>query len=355
MAAPPKTRSGKFLPKTMRGIVDGRGKRTTRPWPSACERIHLAPAGTARRPGRAYLLSMGTDTHAFLSDLARGLAPRADQLVDAVERGTDEISATCLYAVYDPVSRACSLAGAGHFPPAVVTPPTADGAASAPRAVDFPELLPIGPPLGLGGLPFETAQFELPPGSRLVLYTDGLVKSRSRDLETSLALLRDVLARAPASLEETCDELLSALLPSRPTDDVALLVARTAALDADQVATWNLSSDPAFVSQARAHVSRQLTSWGLEEMAFTTELVVSELVTNAIRYGKSPIQLRMILQSALTCEVSDASSTAPHLRRARVFDEGGRGLLLVAQLTEHWGTRHNREGKVIWPEQLTPA
>ncbi|MGP4049273.1 ATP-binding SpoIIE family protein phosphatase [Streptomyces sp. 2A115] len=273
------------------------------------------------------------------------------------ERGTDEISATCLYAVYDPVSRTCSMASAGHLPPAVVSPPTADddaGASHASHAVHFPEL-PIGPPLGLGGLPFETAQFELLPGSRLVLYTDGLVQSRSRDLETALALLRDVLARAPASLEETCDKLLSALLPGRPADDVALLVAQTAALDADHVATWDLPSDPAVVSKARTHASDQLTAWGLEELAFTTELLVSELVTNAIRYGKSPIQLRMILQSALTCEVSDASSTAPHLRRARVSDEGGRGLLLVAQLTEHWGTRHNREGKVIWAEQLIPA
>ncbi|WP_433189249.1 ATP-binding SpoIIE family protein phosphatase [Actinoallomurus sp. CA-150999] len=270
------------------------------------------------------------------------------------ERGTDEISATCLYAVYDPVSRMCSLASAGHIPPAMVTPPTADGDATASRAVDFPEL-PIGPPLGLGGLPFETAQFELPPGSWLVLYTDGLVQSRSRDVETALALLRDVLARAPASLEETCDELLSALLPSRPADDIALLVARTGALDADHVATWDLPCDPAVVSKARVHASAQLAAWGLEAMAFTTELVVSELVTNAIRYGKSPIQLRMILQSTLTCEVFDASSTAPHLRRARVLDEGGRGLLLVAQLTERWGTRHSREGKVIWAEQLIPA
>jgi serine phosphatase RsbU (regulator of sigma subunit)/anti-sigma regulatory factor (Ser/Thr protein kinase) len=270
------------------------------------------------------------------------------------EGRTDEISATCLYAVYDPVSRTCSLASAGHLPPAVVTPPNADDDASASGTVDFPEL-PVGPPLGLGGLPFETAQFELPPGSRLVLFTDGLVQSRSRDLDTALTLLRDVLTRAPASLEETCDELLSALLPSRPADDVALLVAQTAALDADHVATWDLPSDPAGVSKARAQASDQLAAWGLEELGFTTELVVSELVTNAIRYGKSPIQLRMILQSALTCEVSDASSTSPHLRRARVFDEGGRGLLLVAQLTEHWGTRHNREGKVIWAEQVLPA
>ncbi|WP_411150878.1 SpoIIE family protein phosphatase [Streptomyces sp. A30] len=270
------------------------------------------------------------------------------------ERDTDEISAACLYAVYDPVSRTCSLASAGHLPPAVVTPPTADDDAPGSGTVELPEL-PIGPPLGLGGLPFETAQFQLAPGSRLVLFTDGLVQSRSRDLETALALLRGVLARAPTSLEETCDELLSTLLPSRPADDVALLVAQTSALDADHVATWDLPSDPTVVSEARVHASDQLIAWGLEELAFTTELVVSELVTNAIRYGKSPIQLRMILQSALTCEVSDASSTSPHLRRARVFDEGGRGLLLVAQLTEHWGMRHNREGKVIWAEQLIPV
>ncbi|MEU2741487.1 SpoIIE family protein phosphatase [Streptomyces sp. NPDC007095] len=270
------------------------------------------------------------------------------------EECADEISATCLYAVYDPVSRVCSLASAGHVAPVVVAPLAGDADAPASRTVDFPEL-PVGPPLGLGGLPFETAQFELEHGSRLVLYTDGLVQSRTRDPDRTLALLHDVLARSPASLEETCDELLSALLPHRPADDVALLVAQTRVLDSGHVATWDLPCDPAVVSKARAQASTQLAAWGLEDMAFTTELVVSELVTNAIRYGKGPIQLRMVLQATLTCEVSDASSTAPHLRRARVFDEGGRGLLLVAQLTERWGTRHNREGKVIWAEQLIPS
>ncbi|MEU1447663.1 ATP-binding SpoIIE family protein phosphatase [Streptomyces mirabilis] len=268
----------------------------------------------------------------------------------AEQRGMDEISATCLYAVYDPVSRVCSLASAGHVLPAVVTPGDTPGS----RAVTFPEL-PIGPPLGLGGLPFETAQFELRPGSLLALYTDGLIESRARDVDAALAVLSDVLAQAPASLEETCDQLLRALLPSRPADDVALLVARTRALDADHVATLDLPSDPAVVCEARAFASGRLAAWGLEEMTFTTELVVSELVTNAIRYGKSPVQLRMILESTVTCEVSDASGTAPHLRRARAFDEGGRGLLLVAQLTERWGTRHHREGKVIWAEQLIPS
>lgn len=269
------------------------------------------------------------------------------------ERNTDEISATCLYAVYDPVSRLCSMASAGHIVPAVVTPPT-PSSPTASHDVHFPKL-PIGPPLGLGGFPFETAQFEVPEGSVLALYTDGLIENRARDADTGLALLGKVLAQAPASLEDTCDQLLATLLSGRPSDDVALLLARTRALDTDHVATWDLPSDPAIVSDARTYACGQLAVWGLEDVAFTTELIVSELVTNAIRYGKSPIQLRMIHQTTLTCEVFDASSTAPHLRRARIFDEGGRGLLLVAQLTDRWGTRHTREGKVIWAEQPLPA
>ncbi|MEV4331066.1 ATP-binding SpoIIE family protein phosphatase [Streptomyces sp. NPDC049597] len=269
-------------------------------------------------------------------------------------RDEGETSATCLYAIYDPVSRLCSLASAGHIPPTVVTPSTTGEATRTSSMVELPEV-PIGPPVGLGGLPFETTKFELREGSLLVLHTDGLIAGRTRDADLGLATLHDVLTSAPDWLEETCDQLLAALLPSRPADDVALLVARTHALDPNRVATMDLPSDPAAVSGARRFVSDVLAAWGLEEMSFTTELTVSEPVTNAIRCGKSPIQLRLILQSTLTCEVSDASSTAPHLRRARIFDEGGRSLLLVAQVTERWGTRHSLEGKVIWAEQALPA
>ncbi|MGX1134834.1 serine phosphatase RsbU (regulator of sigma subunit)/anti-sigma regulatory factor (Ser/Thr protein kinase) [Streptomyces glaucescens] len=269
-------------------------------------------------------------------------------------RDEGETSATCLYAIYDPVSRLCSLASAGHIAPTVVSPSTTGEATRTSGVVELPEV-PVGPPLGLGGLPFETTEFELREGSLLVLHTDGLIADRTRDVDLALTTLHDVLTSAPESLEEVCDRLLAALLPSRPADDVALLVARTRALDPDHVAAINLPSDPAAVSGARRSASDALAAWGLEEMSFTTELIVSELVTNAIRYGKSPVQLRLVLQSTLTCEVSDASSTAPHLRRARIFDEGGRGLLLVAQLSERWGTRHNREGKVIWAEQALPA
>ncbi|MFI9256433.1 SpoIIE family protein phosphatase [Streptomyces sioyaensis] len=265
------------------------------------------------------------------------------------EEGTDtdpelevvtDLIATCLYLVYDPVSRHCTAAGAGHPPPAVVTPDC---------TAEFVDL-PVGPPLGVGGLPFEAVEWEVLPGSLLVLYTDGLVEVPDHDLGRGMALLRQSLERPARSLEDTCDDLLQTLLPAQSSDDVALLVARTRALDTGQVATWDLPPDPSAVAGARDEVSRRLTGWGLDEVAFTAELVVSELVTNAIRYGGPPIQLRLIRDTVLICEVSDGSSTAPHMRRARTFDEGGRGLLLVAQFAERWGTRHRAGGKSIWAE-----
>ncbi|MER7480260.1 SpoIIE family protein phosphatase [Streptomyces sp. NPDC126510] len=255
--------------------------------------------------------------------------------------GAGDIGATCLYAVYDPVDGRCSLARAGHVLPAVVS---GDG------TVDFLDL-PPGPPLGLGGLPFEAAEVDLPEGSLLALYTDGLVEARDRDIEAGLTLLRHALAQPCASLEAACDTVLQALLPAgRPHDDAALLLARTRVLGDHQVAAWDVDADPTAVARARSSAVRQLSAWGLEAFDFITELVVSELVTNATRYGRPPIRLRLIRDRSLLCEVSDAGSTTPHLRRARVFDEGGRGLLLVAQLAERWGTRHARQGKTVWAE-----
>lgn len=115
-----------------------------------------------------------------------------------------------------------------------------------------------------------------------------------------------------------------------------------------------MAADPAVVVDARSLAARKLTEWGLEEISFIAELVVSELVTNAIRYGLPPIRLRLIRDTNLICEVSDSSSTSPRLRRAGADDEGGRGLFLVAQLTQRWGTRYTSNGKTIWTELAPP-
>ncbi|MCX4905250.1 SpoIIE family protein phosphatase [Streptomyces sp. NBC_00878] len=324
-----------------------------------------------------------------------GTTDPGDGTAPADAQDAEGISATCLYAVYDPVTRLCTLASAGHPPPGVLHP---DG------SVTLVSLSP-GPPLGVGGLPFEATELELAEGSLIALYTDGLIEARDRDIDAGLDRLCQALARPSPSLEVTCDTLIDALLPAaalqpgepaqageapqvgeaihlsqtvqvgeppsassaglrpggspsrfaRPADDVALLVARTRALHTDQVATWGLPADPEIVADARLQASRQLQAWGLEEVGFITELVVSELVTNAIRYGSAPIQLRLIRDRTLICEVSDGNSAAPHLRRARTFDEGGRGLLLVSQLTQGWGTRQTTSGKTIWAEQLLPT
>ncbi|MET9381811.1 SpoIIE family protein phosphatase [Streptomyces sp. NPDC002928] len=279
------------------------------------------------------------------------LLARLDELVGRIDQdeaaegaGAPVAGATCLYAVYDPVSRRCTLARAGHPPPAVVRP---DG------AVTFLDV-PAGPPLGVGGMPFETAEVELAEGSRLVLYTDGLVEDRERDIDTGLEMLRTALTRAEASPEDTCRVVLDDLLPARPSDDIALIVARTRALGADRVSEWEVPMDPAAVQDVRARVTRRLAEWDLDELTFTTELILSELVTNAIRYGGAPVRVRLLRDRSLICEVFDSSNTSPHMRHAAMTDEGGRGLFLVAQLADRWGTRYTPNGKFIWAEQPLP-
>ncbi|WP_405392761.1 SpoIIE family protein phosphatase [Streptomyces sp. NBC_01102] len=268
-----------------------------------------------------------------------------DETADGGEGGVT--GATCLYAIYDPATGRCTMARAGHLQPVVISP---DGTAA------FADV-PGGPPLGLGGLPFETLDMYLPEDSRLVLYTDGLVEDRHRDIDEGLEMLRSTLEGHPdRTPEEICETVLRVLVPARARDDIALLVGRTRRLAAENVADWEVDSDPAAVSGIRAEVSRTLTEWDLTEEAFTTELILSELVTNSIRYATGPIRVRLVRDRTLICEVSDRSSTSPHLRQAATTDEGGRGLFLVAQLAERWGARYTDDGgKVIWTEQLLPG
>ncbi|MFF6880359.1 SpoIIE family protein phosphatase [Streptomyces sp. NPDC012474] len=278
-----------------------------------------------------------------MDDLVLHLA--SDHEPDGHFQSAGESGATCLYTVYDPVSRRFTFASAGHPLPLIISP---DGTRTPVPAHP-------GPPLGLGGLPFEAAELELPEGSLLALYTDGLVGSHERDIDDGITELRRLLNHSATSLEALCDTVMDGMLLDSRTDDAALLLARTRALDPHHVADWDVEPDTAQVPHARKFAVDQVDAWGLEDASFVTELVVSELVTNAIRYGEPPIRLRLIRDASLICEVSDASNTAPHLRRARAFDEGGRGLLLVAQLTQGWGTRHTGNGKTIWCAQALPG
>jgi amino acid transporter/anti-sigma regulatory factor (Ser/Thr protein kinase) len=258
----------------------------------------------------------------------------------------EALGVTCLYAVYDPGSGKCSLARAGESVMAVVEPHKG--------VVDYPEL-PPGPPLGIGGLPYQSTELELPPGSLVALFTGGLLQATD-GRDAGLAQLSQVLADDRASLEELCDRAVTTLLPGPVDEDATLLLARTRLLDRNQFTEWELPPDPAAVATIRTAVSKQLRDWGLDELTFTSELIVSELVTNAIRYVGGPIQVRLIRDRTLICEVSDTGHTTPNLRHAASDDEGGRGLFIIAQMTHHWGTRYTPTGKTIWTEQdLPPA
>ncbi|MFE0698701.1 SpoIIE family protein phosphatase [Streptomyces sp. NPDC058872] len=279
-----------------------------------------------------------------LDELTGRIEDRDAEETDGEGRRRDEgiTGATCLYAIYDPASGLCTVASAGHPGPALVGP---DG------RVEFPELspgLPLG--LGLGDVPFEATELRLPEGSKLVLFTDGLLEDRGRDLNAGLGLLRSTLSRPDRSPEQTCSDVLATLLSPAPRDDIALLVAQTRLLDRERIAEWTVPRDPSAVSPVRNAAAAKLSEWGLDGLAFTAELILSELITNAVRYGADPVTVRLLHDRTLICEVSDGSSTSPHLRHAAATDEGGRGLYLVAQYAERWGTRYARRGKTIWAE-----
>ncbi|MDL4820374.1 SpoIIE family protein phosphatase [Actinomadura opuntiae] len=265
--------------------------------------------------------------------------------LDALARRLGEgYVATCLYAVYDPVARRCRFANAGHVPPVLVSE------AGASRVLP----VPAGLPIGVGGEPFETMEIPVQDGSRLVLCTDGLLERRDRDIDEGLEELRGRLAGPARPLEDTCDDLLDALATTAPADDIAIVAVGLDGIPKDDVAVWELEPEPSMVPRARAQVAFQLAEWRLDAVGDTVQLLVSELVTNALLHGAGSIVLRLIRGDALLCEVYDDGQDMPHLRHADATAESGRGLQLVSHLAARWGTHRTDGGKVVWFEHRLP-
>jgi serine phosphatase RsbU (regulator of sigma subunit)/anti-sigma regulatory factor (Ser/Thr protein kinase) len=283
-----------------------------------------------------------------VGDLVQRLASESEPYYHDVVVG-----ATCLYAVHDPVSGHCTIASAGHPPPILVRPG---------QPAEVVDVSP-GPPFQVGGAPYESTTIDLGPGSILALYTDGLIEQDRQDHEVAdidqgtqrLATALSSVCRPGRTLAETGHAVIAELGIDAPRDDVALMLARVRAIPDEHMALWEFSADLEAVATAREATADQLAAWGLDELAFSTELIVSELVTNAVRHARPPIWLRLIRDGALVCEVGDASPTQPRMRRARSMDEGGRGLFIVAQLSSRWGCRYSRNGKTIWAEQPIPG
>ena len=255
--------------------------------------------------------------------------------------------ATCAYAVYDAVSGDCEVAVAGHLPPLLVHPDGSNELLDVPPA----------PPLGIGDGEVESRQFKIEDGSLFVLYTDGLVENKGQDISDGLARLQGIFGPGSPTrpLEALCKAALDGVYSDHQRDDIALLIARLRRLPADHHASWTFEPKLTAVREARAVLAEPMKRWDLEDMLPTTELLVSELVTNAVRYSHGDVTLRLVNEKALVCEVLDNSAALPRLRQANSEDENGRGLQVVRQLSKRWGARRTPAGKVVWCEQPLPG
>ncbi|MEE1836152.1 SpoIIE family protein phosphatase [Streptomyces sp. SP17KL33] len=165
-----------------------------------------AAMGRYRSSARA-LLSVGLEPGQLLT--------RLDGLGDETD---DELPATCVCAVYDGATGDLRLALAGHPPPLLIRP---DGSAEILAADP-------GPPMGMGlDHTYESTHRAVPPGSLLVLYTDGMIEDRHSlvDLDQGISMLRRAVHHTEMPLDEVCDALM-AVRPANSADDATLFVAR---------------------------------------------------------------------------------------------------------------------------------
>ncbi|MET8664297.1 SpoIIE family protein phosphatase [Streptomyces tendae] len=276
------------------------------------------------------------ETVTLLDDAESGLAA-----------GYSALGSTCCIAVYDPVSHRVALSSAGHLPPILVSP---DGHAGP---------LPVRPHPGLGAEfalrePFGVHTFVAPPGSLLALYTDGLVEDPAVPIDEGIGRLADAVSAVHPwdTLQQAARRVVSEVMPTRQRDDVTLLLARMIGYRKGDTATWRLPARDDAAARARALVAALLRQWRTRDSTRDSVLLlVSELVTNAVRFAGGPITVRLIRAgSGLLCEVGDTGNGRPRLGRGGLLDDGGRGLHVVHRLTSRWGVRWTDTGKVVWAE-----
>ncbi|MFF4408862.1 PAS domain S-box protein [Streptoverticillium reticulum] len=277
--------------------------------------------------------------------LARtGMPPRQlMQALDTIVADLPDQLVTCSYLVIDPDAGQMAICSAGHLPALLATPDH--------RVSPIP--VPVSVPLGVGDVPHQQAVVDVPPGSTLALYTDGLVETPATDIEQQISLLASELScafRSACGLEAAADRALAALLPGAAghNDDITLLLVRLPPAPLAWACT-ELPSEPCAAADGRRFLTVTLAAWDCSAALDDARLLTSEVLTNAICHATGPIQLRVRRGTdELTVEVTDRSPQPPQPRLAEVGDESGRGLLLVDALADSWGTRPVDRGKTIW-------
>ncbi|KOG89734.1 diguanylate cyclase, partial [Streptomyces varsoviensis] len=265
------------------------------------------------------------------------------QALDTFTCGMPEQFVTCVYLEADPGRGTLTACSAGHLPVLLI----------GPDATVDTLPVPTGTPLGVGGVPHQQVSVPIAPGVTLALYTDGLVETPRSDIDAQLTVLASTLEEVFAtavSLEEAADRVLHTLLPDTTAyaDDVTLLLVGFPAAPL-ATASVELPGETSSVPAGRRFLLGALREWGLEALADTAPLLLSELLTNAVLHARGPIGLRLWRSNReLGVEVADGSTPRPRARLATATEECGRGLMLVAALADAWGTRPEAAGKAVW-------
>lgn len=277
--------------------------------------------------------------------LARtGMPPQ--QLMNALDQVACDIPdqlTTCCYLVINPAAGEVSACSAGHLPVLLAGPDK--------TVRQLP--IPVSVPLGVGDVPHQQVTIPVAACATLVLYTDGLVETHRCDIDERVAALQDqlrvIFAPGPA-LEQAADQILAALLPrtGQPPDDVTLLLAQIPPAPLACAAVI-LEPEGRAVAAGRRFVSETLARWGHPGHAETASLLVSEIATNAVRYARAAIEVRVHRTAReIVTEISDDSSHLPQRRLPSPEEENGRGLMLVDALASSWGARPTETGKTVW-------
>jgi anti-sigma regulatory factor (Ser/Thr protein kinase) len=184
----------------------------------------------------------------------------------------------------------------------------------------------------------------------LTLYTDGLVESRTRDIDDGIALLAAELDEVPVFDDSVPEHLVSRLLPDGPDDDVAMLIAEVEDGYFGRSIVIDVPDSERAVQQVRERITETLTGWTVPQPVIDdVELLASELTTNAIVYASPPVEVRIRHTARhIVLEVYDSATYLPRRMRPTPDDEHGRGLQLVALLAHRWGTRPTENGKAVW-------
>jgi serine phosphatase RsbU (regulator of sigma subunit)/anti-sigma regulatory factor (Ser/Thr protein kinase) len=275
-----------------------------------------------------------------------------DRLVGSLgaESRNEEIFVTVVYGVLDLADGTITLASAGHPPPVLRRADPHGGPASAELAAVVP-----GAPLGLGGH-WQPASLRLAPGDSILMFSDGVVERRDRPLSAGLADLVAATAAALSGDPRNLCSLATAAVSGRTDDDVAVLAVERAVAQS-RSATMLVAAEPTGPSRVRQWMTTRLREWSVPEPVITAAILcTSELTTNALLHAGTPAQVHIDLSvERLLVSVAD-TGTRGSVTRARTdaLSSRGRGLGLIEELSDAWGTDPSVRGSTVWFEMLIP-